>query len=178
VVVGSGTLLADDPHLAVRGVEGAVQPLRVVLDSAARIRPTARVLDGAAPTLVAVAEDVPAAGTAHLPGVDVVRLPPAPGPATGLDVHALRAELYARGVRSVLLEGGPTLAGSFVAAGAVDTVVGYLAPALLGAGSSALGYAGISTLPQALRLDVTDVARLGPDLRVTAVPVPTAAQEN
>ncbi|NUP41339.1 MAG: bifunctional diaminohydroxyphosphoribosylaminopyrimidine deaminase/5-amino-6-(5-phosphoribosylamino)uracil reductase RibD, partial [Streptomyces sp.] len=176
VVVGSGTLLADDPHLAVRGVEGAVQPLRVVVDSAARIRTTARVLDDAAPTLVAVAKD---ADTAHLTGVDVLRLPSAPEGAAatrGLDVTALLAELHARGVRSVLLEGGPTLAGAFVAAGAVDTVVGYLAPALLGAGPNALGPAGISTIAQALRLDVTDVARLGPDLRVTAVP--TAAQEN
>lgn len=62
-----------------------------------------------------------------------------------------------------------------MAAGAVDAVVGYLAPALLGAGATALGDAGISTIAQALRLDVTDVARLGPDLRITAVP--TAAQE-
>ncbi|WP_031517622.1 bifunctional diaminohydroxyphosphoribosylaminopyrimidine deaminase/5-amino-6-(5-phosphoribosylamino)uracil reductase RibD [Streptomyces sp. NRRL F-5123] len=175
VVVGSGTLLADDPHLAVRGTDGAVQPLRVVVDTRARIRPTARVLDGAAPTLVAVAKD---ADTAHLDSQDLVRLPYAPGPAggpRGLDVTALLAELHARGIRSVLLEGGPTLAGAFVAAGAVDTVVGYLAPALLGSGPGALGPAGISTLAQALRLDVTDVARLGPDLRITAVP--TAAQE-
>ncbi|MFI0896361.1 bifunctional diaminohydroxyphosphoribosylaminopyrimidine deaminase/5-amino-6-(5-phosphoribosylamino)uracil reductase RibD [Streptomyces sp. NPDC020983] len=179
VVAGSGTLLADDPHLAVRGVEGAVQPLRVVVDTRARIRTTARVLDDAAPTLVAVAKDADTSHLDALDGPEVVRLPYAPGLAAGasrgLDVTALLAELHARGVRSVLLEGGPTLAGAFVAAGAVDTVVGYLAPALLGAGPNALGPAGISTLAQALRLDVTDVARLGPDLRITAVP--TAAQE-
>jgi diaminohydroxyphosphoribosylaminopyrimidine deaminase/5-amino-6-(5-phosphoribosylamino)uracil reductase len=168
VVVGSGTLAADDPHLAVRGVEDAVQPLRVVVDTRARITAGARVLDDAAPTLVAVGKD---ADTAHLPGVDVVRLPYAPG-GTGLDVSALLAELQARGVRSVLLEGGPTLAGAFVAAGAVDAVTAYLAPALLGAGPAALAGAGISTIAQALRLDVTDVDRLGPDLRVTAVPTP------
>ena len=64
-----------------------------------------------------------------------------------------------------------------MAAGAVDRVIGYLAPVLLGAGPAALADAGISTLAQALRLDVTDTARLGPDLRVTAVgrPAPTAA---
>jgi diaminohydroxyphosphoribosylaminopyrimidine deaminase/5-amino-6-(5-phosphoribosylamino)uracil reductase len=76
----------------------------------------------------------------------------------------------------VLLEGGPTLAGAFVAAGAVDNVTAYLAPGLLGAGPAALADAGITTIAQALRLDVTDVARLGPDLRVTAVP--TALQES
>jgi diaminohydroxyphosphoribosylaminopyrimidine deaminase/5-amino-6-(5-phosphoribosylamino)uracil reductase len=171
VVVGSGTLRADDPHLAVRGLDdmaAVVQPLRVVVDTRARITLDARVLDDAAPTLVAVGKD---ADTAHLPGVDVVRLPYGPG-GTGLDVSALLAELHIRGVRSVLLEGGPTLAGAFVAAGAVDAVTGYLAPALLGAGPSALADAGISTIAQALRLDVTDIVRLGPDLRVTAVPTP------
>jgi diaminohydroxyphosphoribosylaminopyrimidine deaminase / 5-amino-6-(5-phosphoribosylamino)uracil reductase len=181
VVVGSGTLIADDPHLAVRGIDGVTQPLRVVVDTRARVTAAAPVLDDAAPTLVAVGKD---ADTAHLPGVDVVRLPYAtPGPhvagsaaRSGLDVTALLAELYSRGVRSVLLEGGPTLAGAFVAAGAVDTVVAYLAPALLGAGPHALADAGITTIAQALRLDVTDVVRTGPDLRVTAVP--TAPQES
>ncbi|MEH6375111.1 bifunctional diaminohydroxyphosphoribosylaminopyrimidine deaminase/5-amino-6-(5-phosphoribosylamino)uracil reductase RibD [Streptomyces sp. KLMMK] len=176
VVVGSGTLRADDPHLAVRGREGAVQPLRVVIDTHASVTPGARVLDDAAPTLIAVGED---ADTTHLPGADVVRLPRA-GAGGGLDVHALLGELHARGVRSVLLEGGPALAGSFVAAGRVDRVVGYLAPALLGAGPAALGDAGIGTITRALRLQVTDVARLGPDLRITAVPTAsaTAPEEN
>ncbi len=90
----------------------------------------------------------------------------------GDGVPALLAALHARGVRSVLLEGGPVLAGSFVAAGTVDTVVGYLAPVLLGAGPAALADAGITTLSQALRLAVTETVRIGPDLRVTAVPVP------
>ncbi|MFC5148647.1 bifunctional diaminohydroxyphosphoribosylaminopyrimidine deaminase/5-amino-6-(5-phosphoribosylamino)uracil reductase RibD [Streptomyces aureoversilis] len=179
VVVGSGTLRADDPHLAVRDREGAVQPLRVVIDTHATVTPGARVLDDAAPTLIAVGEH---ADTTHLPGADVVRLPRAAagGGHGGLDVHALLRELHARGVRSVLLEGGPALAGSFVAAGAVDRVVGYLAPALLGAGPAALGDAGIGTIAQALRLEVTDVARLGPDLRITAVPTAsaTAPEEN
>jgi len=169
VVVGSGTLRADDPHLAVRGIDGVTQPLRVVVDTGARITAGARVLDDAAPTLIAVGKD---ADTAHLPGVDTVKLPYAD---RGVDVSALLAELFTRGVRSVLLEGGPTLAGAFVAAGAVDTVTAYLAPALLGAGPAALADAGISTIAQALRLDVTDIARLGPDLRLTAVP--TAPQE-
>ncbi|WP_328321672.1 bifunctional diaminohydroxyphosphoribosylaminopyrimidine deaminase/5-amino-6-(5-phosphoribosylamino)uracil reductase RibD [Streptomyces sp. NBC_00388] len=167
VLVGSGTLRADDPHLAVRGIEGATQPLRVVLDTHARsLTPTARVLDDAAPTLVVVGKAVTAP---PLPGsgADVVRLP---CDDAGIAVGALLAELYARGVRSVLLEGGPTLAGSFVAAGAVDRVVGYLAPVLLGAGPAALADAGITTITDALRLDITETVRIGPDLRITATP--------
>ncbi|MGW2602154.1 bifunctional diaminohydroxyphosphoribosylaminopyrimidine deaminase/5-amino-6-(5-phosphoribosylamino)uracil reductase RibD [Streptomyces klenkii] len=181
VVVGSGTLRADDPHLAVRGDlverDAAVQPLRVVVDTHASVKPGARVLDDAAPTLIAVGED---ADTGHLPGVDVVRLPRAGAGRGGLDVPALLAGLYGRGVRSVLLEGGPALAGSFLAAKAVDRVIGYLAPALLGAGPAALGDAGVGTIARALRLEVTDVARLGPDLRITAFPTTsaTASEEN
>ncbi|MCX5129128.1 bifunctional diaminohydroxyphosphoribosylaminopyrimidine deaminase/5-amino-6-(5-phosphoribosylamino)uracil reductase RibD [Streptomyces sp. NBC_00347] len=180
VVVGSGTLRADDPHLAVRGIDGftaADQPLRVVLDTHATIRPTARVLDEAAPTLIAVAED---ADTRHLAGVELARLP---YDKYGISVDALLRELYGRGIRSVLLEGGPTLAGAFIAAGAVDKVVGYLAPVLLGAGPLALADAGIGTLADALRLRITETVRIGTDIRVTAVPAsaptaPTALKEH
>ena len=87
---------------------------------------TARVRDDAAPTWVATAAEVGR-------GRD--------GP---LDLAALGAALFARGVRTVLLEGGATLAGAYVAAGLVDRVVAYLAPALLGAGPAALGPAGIA----------------------------------
>ncbi|WUA47592.1 bifunctional diaminohydroxyphosphoribosylaminopyrimidine deaminase/5-amino-6-(5-phosphoribosylamino)uracil reductase RibD [Streptomyces sp. NBC_00273] len=170
VLVGGGTLRADDPHLAVRGVEGAVQPLRIALDARAALRPTARILDDAAPTLLVVGED---ADTRHLPGVELLRLPLQDG---RIGVHDLLTRLFLRGVRSVLLEGGPTLAGAFLEGGAVDRVVGYIAPALLGAGPAALADAGIKNISGAQRLDITEVVRIGPDLRITAVPVtaPTA----
>jgi diaminohydroxyphosphoribosylaminopyrimidine deaminase / 5-amino-6-(5-phosphoribosylamino)uracil reductase len=173
VVVGSGTARIDDPQLAVRGRQSAVQPLRVVVDTeAVAVRAGAKVLDDSAPTLVAVAED---ADTARLdeavrtaPGsAEIVGLPRAE---RGLSVPALLAALYDRDVRSVLVEGGPTLAASFVAADAVDTVVGYLAPLLLGAGPQVLADAGISTLAEALRLRMTESTRIGTDLRITAVP--------
>jgi diaminohydroxyphosphoribosylaminopyrimidine deaminase / 5-amino-6-(5-phosphoribosylamino)uracil reductase len=172
VLVGSGTARADDPHLAVRNVPGAVQPLRVVIDTeAAAVRPGARILDDAAPTLIAVAEDAP---KGELDGAaELLRLPrAADGP--GLDLTALLEALHAREVRSVLLEGGPTLAGAFVRAGAVDEVIGYVAPVLLGAGPPALAEAGIATIAQALRLTVTETVRIGPDLRITAVPAGAA----
>ncbi|MEU6082359.1 bifunctional diaminohydroxyphosphoribosylaminopyrimidine deaminase/5-amino-6-(5-phosphoribosylamino)uracil reductase RibD [Streptomyces sp. NPDC047108] len=180
VVVGSGTARTDDPQLGARVRESGLldsevtQPLRVVVDSnAGVVKPGARVLDGTAPTLVAVAED---ADATHLEGLaPVVRLPRAPLGRRGLSIPALLAALHERDVRSVLLEGGPTLAGAFVAAGAVDRVVAYLAPALLGAGPAALADAGITTIGEALRLDVAETVRLGPDLRITAVPTPITA---
>ena len=78
------------------------------------------------------------------------------------------ADLYERGVRSVLLEGGPTLAGAFLQAGAVDRVTAYLAPALLGAGPAALADAGIASIGDALRLELESVERVGDDVRIRA----------
>jgi diaminohydroxyphosphoribosylaminopyrimidine deaminase / 5-amino-6-(5-phosphoribosylamino)uracil reductase len=75
----------------------------------------------------------------------------------------------------VLLEGGPTLAGAFVAAGLVDRVVGYVAPALLGAGLPTLGDAGIETISAALRLHIDAVDLVGGDLRLVATPLKTVA---
>ena len=143
IVVGSGTVLADDPQLTARDSEGQpldYQPLRVVLDRRHRTPQHAQVLDSTAETLV----------------LD-----------TAVPRFALKA-LFDRGVRHVLLEGGPTLAGAFVEARCVDEVVAYIAPKLLGAGPSALGSAGVGTITDAVTLEIEDVVRLGPDVRIRA----------
>ncbi|UFU03684.1 bifunctional diaminohydroxyphosphoribosylaminopyrimidine deaminase/5-amino-6-(5-phosphoribosylamino)uracil reductase RibD [Ruania suaedae] len=144
VLIGAGTQRADDPQLTVRPAPpDGRQPLRVVLDPRGTTAADSRILDDAAPTLVL--------------GVT--------------DLHEVLAILYERDVRSVLLEGGPRLAGSFFAAGLVDRVVAYLAPALLGAGAAALADAGVSTLAGAHRLEPVEVTTLGADLRLIARPV-------
>jgi len=144
VLVGTGTALADDPALTVRDEHGTAasrQPLRVVVGR--RDLPgSARLRDGTARTL-------------HL--------------ATH-DPHEVLRALAGRGMVDVLLEGGPTLAGAFLAAGCVHRVLGYLAPALLGDGPAALAGAGIGTIDDAVRLEIEDVATIGPDLRISAVP--------
>jgi diaminohydroxyphosphoribosylaminopyrimidine deaminase / 5-amino-6-(5-phosphoribosylamino)uracil reductase len=145
VVVGSGTALTDDPQLTVRTAEGTDaerQPLRVVVDRRGRLPNGARVLDDAAPTLVSAAAD----------------------PA------ALLAELFDRGIRRVLLEGGPTLAAAFLRADLVDEAVVHLAPKLLGAGPSLVGDLGIPTISAALSFAVRDVTLLGGDLQVRLRP--------
>jgi len=146
VLVGTGTVLADDPRLTVRGdddtaVQRAVQPLRAVMGLRS-IPAGAAVLDEAAETV-------------HLATRDPER--------------ALR-DLFVRDRQHVWLDGGPTLAGAFVHAGVVDRVVAYLAPALLGAGPAALADAGVTTVSRAVRLDIDDVTRVGSDLRITARP--------
>lgn len=174
-IVGSGTQQMDDPDLAVRDnsdsrLDRSIlatkrQPWRVVVDSNARTCPGAKVLNDAAPTLIAVAED---ADARHLETLaTVVRIPRGPN---GLRIDALLSSLYARGARAVLLEGGPTLAGSFVAAGLIDRVISYIAAALLGAGTPALGEAGITTMADILRLQIVHLGRIGPDVRIIARP--------
>ena len=145
VVVGSGTVLTDDPQLTVRDEAGenlARQPLRVVVDRRGRVPATARVLDDAAPTHVSRATD----------------------PA------ALLAELFDRDVRRVLLEGGPDLAAAFLRAGLIDEVVLHLAPKLLGAGPALVGDLGIASIGDALTLEVVDVTPLGGDVAVRMRP--------
>ncbi|MGW0802973.1 bifunctional diaminohydroxyphosphoribosylaminopyrimidine deaminase/5-amino-6-(5-phosphoribosylamino)uracil reductase RibD [Nonomuraea sp. NPDC002799] len=169
IVAGVGTVLADDPSLTARPSQGDARagvvariPLRVVIDTEARTPQSARVLDDAAPTLVAIADDVETGLKA-----DLLRLP-RHGP--GLDLHALLRELAAREVVGVFLEGGPTLAGSFVRQGLADRVIAYLAPALLGSGPAALGAAGVRTIGEIHRLTFDDIALIGPDVRLIARP--------
>ena len=167
VMVGSGTQQADDPQLAVRDAEVTRQPLRIVVDSNARTPASARVLDDAAPTLIAVAED---ADASHLEGrAEIVRLPRVDA---GLDLELLLKALSERGVRAILLEGGPTLAGSFLAAGLIDRVVAYIAPVLIGGGGKpALAGPGAPNIADAKRFQLEDVVRIGPDVRLTATPL-------
>ena len=95
---------------------------------------------------------------------------------TAVPRFALKA-LYDRGVRHVLLEGGPTLAGAFVEARCVDEVVAYLAPKLLGAGPSALATPESNTIAEALTLDVESVTPLGDDVKIVANPRWTADED-
>jgi diaminohydroxyphosphoribosylaminopyrimidine deaminase / 5-amino-6-(5-phosphoribosylamino)uracil reductase len=146
ILVGTGTLLADDPRLTVRDGDGvslrrSLQPLRAVMG----LRPI--------PAGAAVTDD--AADTVHL--------------ATRDPHHAL-ATLYGRNRHHVWLEGGPTVTAAFLREGLVDRVVAYVAPLLLGSGLAAVGDLGISTVADAVSLEISDVTTVGPDLRITARP--------
>lgn len=169
VAVGISTVLADDPHLTVRsGGDLAVrQPLRVVVDSTARTPLTARVLDGAAPTLVACTPAAPEERVAALreAKAEVVVLPAAADGHT--DVRALLGHLYERGVVHLFVEGGPKLAGTLVDERLVDRVVGYYAPVAIGSGRPLLDNAGAPTIDAAWRLRLDDVTAFGQDVRLT-----------
>lgn len=171
IVVGAGTVIDDDPLLTVRDPSyGGRPPLRVVVDASGRVPFGARVFDGSAPTFVATTAR--AGGEAieawAATGADVVSFDQ--DETEGVSLPELLAHLGKRDVQSVLLEGGATLAWSFVREELVDRVVLYLAPKLIG-GAQAPGVLmgeGFAPIGGAATLDIVSVERIGDDLRVEA----------
>ncbi|WBU36837.1 bifunctional diaminohydroxyphosphoribosylaminopyrimidine deaminase/5-amino-6-(5-phosphoribosylamino)uracil reductase RibD [Homoserinibacter sp. YIM 151385] len=144
ILVGTETALADDPSLTARGDAGellAHQPVPVVLGE----------------------RRIPADARLHAHPAGVIE--------TGSrDLRAALEALHARGIRRVYVEGGPTVASAFLAAGLADELVVYLAPVLLGGGRLALGELGIPTISDALHLEVRAIEHLGEDLMLLARP--------
>jgi diaminohydroxyphosphoribosylaminopyrimidine deaminase / 5-amino-6-(5-phosphoribosylamino)uracil reductase len=172
VVVGVGTVLADDPQLTVRPdpADGR-QPLRVIVDSWARTAVTARAVSREhRACLVAVTGAAPAdrAEALRATGAEVLILPETGG---RVDLGALMSELGRRDVMSVLCEGGPGLAAGLVAGGLVDKYRLLHAALLIGAeGLSAIGPLGLDEVGHGPHLTIDDVGRIGPDVLVTAYP--------
>jgi diaminohydroxyphosphoribosylaminopyrimidine deaminase/5-amino-6-(5-phosphoribosylamino)uracil reductase len=144
ILVGTGTVLDDDPELTARKPNGELydhQPLRVVIGN--REIPTgARVLNDRAETV-------------HL---------------RTHSIHGILAALWQEGVKHVLIEGGPMVASQFVRLGLADEFVFYLAPMLLGGDRTAIKSLGIDTMSQATHLDFVEIKPLGGDIFVRAVP--------
>lgn len=165
IMVGVGTVLSDNPRLTVRHVAGR-DPLRVVVDSALRTPLEAAVLaGGAAPgTLLAVTDGAPAerCAAARALGATVLALPA--GPAGRVDLAALLAALHARGVATLMVEGGAALITALLREQLVDRLAVCVAPKILGAGVAAVGDLGIRALDQALHLADLAVTPYGSDL--------------
>lgn len=141
IVVGTGTIFADNPTLTARLPDGSLapqQPLRVVVGRR-EIPPEAKVLNDDARTMVIRTND----------------------PLEVLRSLADRTD--------VLIEGGPTLAGAFLRAGAVNRILAYVAPILLGGPGTAVGDLGVPSMSQAMRWQFDSVEQVGPDLLLSLV---------
>jgi diaminohydroxyphosphoribosylaminopyrimidine deaminase / 5-amino-6-(5-phosphoribosylamino)uracil reductase len=153
VLVGSGTVLGDDPALTVREVPGR-NPCRVVVDGRLQTAPSAQVYqrhEGDMAAALVLHAAAAAARVAAFDGAGVLRLPCGGGERVDLAL-ALRA-LGARGLTSVLVEPGPGLLGALLAGGLVDELWWFTAPVLIGAdGRPALPARGVQHMEQALRL--------------------------
>ncbi len=170
VCAGIGTVLADDPQLTVRGVPTSRPPLRVIVDSAGRIPAGAKAVSPDAPSLVfAAAADTAGVTRLKQTGVEVVCVP---GERGQVDLPDMLRILGDRGIVSLLLEGGATLAGAFARQGLIDRYVLFMAPKLLGStGSGTLNGWAAGSIGEAAELTIYETKRIGPDLRITAYPV-------
>jgi len=168
VLIGINTVLADDPALTAR-IAGGRSPLRVVVDSTLRIPASARLLQSeSGRALVATTARADSERLERLRdlGIDVEIMEASP---SGVDVRALLTLLGARGLISVLIEGGASVLGSAFDANLVDKVVAMLAPRIIGGESAkgAVGGTGVPTLGDARLLRDVTLEQTGPDLVVT-----------
>lgn len=164
ILVGSGTLLADDPRLDRRLGLAAGPNLRVVLDRRLRTPPAARLFTVPGAALIYTESDDGARRAAlEAAGAEVVRLP-------AVEPAAVLADLFGRGVKSLLVEGGGEVLASFVAAGAYDQVAVDCAPLLIGgqAAPGPLAGEGFAKLASAARLEGLEARERGGDLILTA----------
>ncbi|MGH8776453.1 MAG: GTP cyclohydrolase II [Jiangellaceae bacterium] len=164
VLVGVGTVVADDPQLTVRMVSGA-SPHRVILDSTLRTPPTARILDDDATTVILTTDQASPERRDELQArqVGVRTVPAGPG---GVDIDAALSCLRASGVRSLLVEGGAKVITSMLAAGVADRLIVAVAPTIVGAGTEAVGDLGITTVASGLRLTNRSLHVMADDLLI------------
>ncbi|MEM0449211.1 MAG: 2,5-diamino-6-(ribosylamino)-4(3H)-pyrimidinone 5'-phosphate reductase [Methanomassiliicoccales archaeon] len=123
ILVGVNTIISDDPHLTVKGLDRQRNPLRVVLDSKGRTPQSARVLDERARTLIATCEEC----SKEWEGAETVRLGK-----EKVDLHQLMRELELRGVSRLMVEGGGETIWSFFKEGLVDEYVVFVGSMVLG----------------------------------------------
>jgi len=172
IMVGANTIVADNPHLTARGCggrggTGKMQPLRLIVDSGARVPVNAHVFEQPGGVLLAVAEPVdPARREAFTEaGAEVLEFPVESG---GVDVVELFKLLGKRGIVTVLVEGGGELLGSLFDRGLVDKVMVFISPVIIGGQEAAIvAGEGVATMTEALRLARVEMKTFGDDVMVS-----------
>lgn len=168
IMVGSGTVLADDPSLTARpnGELATHQPVRIILDARGRVAPSARVFAQPGTTLVATSSDAPVAWKQSIAatGAQLIECEPAD---VGINLDQLMPVLARRSILSIWAEGGSVLLGSLLEHDYVDEVWAFLAPLIIGGdGQPAIGGHGAKKVAEALRLRDPVVESLGDDILV------------
>jgi diaminohydroxyphosphoribosylaminopyrimidine deaminase / 5-amino-6-(5-phosphoribosylamino)uracil reductase len=165
VMVGAGTVIADDPLLTVRHVRGR-DPRPMVVDGLLRAPADARVFGRPGAVLVTAAEGAaPRQGEYTARGVDVWTFPGVNGQ---VDLRQALLRAAAEGITHIMLEGGSRLAAAALTARVVDQVQIYIAPTLLGTGLGSIGEMGIERIAQSVHLEDVHIRRLDRDLLYTA----------
>ena len=165
VMVGAGTVLADDPRLTARDVPAPRQPLRVVVDSVGCVPAGAAALgEGSIVATTAAAPHETQIAWKET-GAEVLVLP---ADGRGVDLAALLDALGSRGIVEILCEGGPRLASSLLRDDLVGRLELHYGPLLTGGGASLVDL-GVTSMSDAVRFDVEETVRAGADLLVTLV---------
>ena len=166
ILVGIGTVLADNPELTARACENGMQPLRIVLDSALRIPEDAKILNDKAQTLIFTGEKANDEKISRLKSrnVQVIKLN---GP---IAIKEILRHLGGMEIHSLLVEGGATIHGSFLESGLFEEVLIYQAPIIIGgaAAPSAFGGIGAAKIDDAPHFEIKSIERLGADMKIRA----------
>ena len=163
VLIGAGTVLADDPLLTVRDVAARRQPVRVICDAGGKVPPTSHVFgDGEVIVMTTDAADHSLKTGWKETGAEVVELPRSSD--GGVDLSAMIENLGSRGWLEVYCEGGARLATSLLSEDLVDVLELNYGPILIGGSGLGLGDLGVTTIGDASRWRPLDVSRMGDDL--------------
>jgi len=165
VLVGTGTVIADDPQLTVRMVEGP-SPIRIVLDSNLRAPLSSNVFDESAHTLVVTTDHSSPAQRLAVRSTGAGVLVVKSDPDGRVDLGAALRELRATGIRSILVEGGAGVITSFLAHDATDRLIVGIAPSVIGAGVEAVGDLSVLRVRDGLRLTNREVHLAGDDVLI------------
>ncbi len=172
IMVGIGTVLADDPSLSARLSVPALQPVRIVVDSMLRLPPKAKLMDGAAPVIVLASGAADPAKRAALEaaGAEVVLC----GDGRAVDLKQGMKLLGEREIGSILLEGGGRLNGGMLDNRLVDRIRLFFAPKIIGGGAASPGsfdFGGFLRMEEAITLADTEMERFGDDWCMSGVPL-------
>ncbi len=169
IITGSGTMIADDPSLTARHVDGAEyerQPMRVIVDSTLRTPSSAKCFQLPGRTIIAtVVESGPAWQPYEDQGVELFCMPDG----DKVDLDTLISTLGDMECNDVMIEAGACLAGAFLHNNLVDSLSIYLAPKFMGSHARGMFHMpGVDALSDSVDLSVTDITRVGDDIRITA----------
>ena len=166
ILVGINTVLTDDPELTARGIEEARSPVRIVLDSRARIPEQSRLFqnDGV-PVIIITGNQAPSRIWPNLPGLKIIV-----APTKTPDILWVLSELKKLGLKSLLVEGGSLIHASFFKSNCVDQLALFMAPKIIG-GQDSLSWCGdlnTDNVSDACQLNISSITPLGEDWFISA----------
>lgn len=165
ILVGIGTVLADNPKLTVKYFHTEKPPKRIVVDSKLRIPEGSELLKPYAPTIIATTENSPQRSFPE--HVEVIRCG-----SEYVDLKKLMEILYSKGIRKILVEGGGKIINSFIKLGLVDELSVYISPVVIGGGAPTLcDGEGAKKYEEMIRFEIIEYKRMGEGLLIRFRPV-------